>query len=68
MSTRNALPRPPAVYHSESPNRRSMNGIGLYEDTARLMSLALQHGALLEKVGDLVPRGNLIPAARHLQG
>ncbi|HMF86002.1 MAG TPA: hypothetical protein VK598_06595 [Nitrospiraceae bacterium] len=38
--------------------------IGLYDIIARLMSIALQHGASpLEKVGDLLPEAKLILAA-----
>ena len=35
--------------------------IGLYDVIARLMSLALQHGAPLEKVGDLLARAKFEP-------
>ena len=35
--------------------------IGLYDVIARLMSLALQYGAPLEKVGDLLPEGGCAP-------
>jgi len=37
--------------------------IGLYDVIARLMSLSLQYGAPFERVGDLLPEANCIPAA-----
>jgi hypothetical protein len=35
--------------------------IGLYDVSARLMSIALQHGAPFEKLGDLLSGPNLSP-------
>ncbi|NOT95584.1 MAG: hypothetical protein HOP00_04665 [Nitrospira sp.] len=41
--------------------------IGLYDVIARLMSLALQHGAPLEKVGDLLAGAKFEPCGWHLE-
>jgi hypothetical protein len=39
--------------------------IGLYDVIARLASLALQHGALLEKVGDLLTGAKFAPCGLY---
>jgi len=46
--------QPAEIFLRLKGNDCSSELIGLYDVIARLMSLALQHGAPLEKVGDLL--------------